>query len=210
MAVDFFERELMLATADLQPEAINKALAEFAREQLRDVIAKGQAPAIYERYVNGKAGLSEDMVKAPGPIIYDFVNWSLVIRATIGDLKKRVPVKSGRYQGSFVVIVNGALVEDYKTIPADATVIVFNTQPYTRKMENGVIGGRGEYHFRRTRDALEKRTPFRSVFSFETKYMNRNDVAISGVPYILKRDGGRKDRRAGMAITYPSIIIKAL
>ena len=74
MAVDFFERDLMLATADLQPEAINKALAAFAREQLRDVIAKGQAPAIYERYVNGKIGIPEYMVKAPGPIIYDFVN----------------------------------------------------------------------------------------------------------------------------------------
>lgn len=209
MAVDFFERDLMLATADLQPEAINKALAAFAREQLRDVIAKGQAPAIYERYVNGKAGLSEDMVKAPGPIIYDFVNWSLVIRATIDDLKKRVPVKSGRYQGSFVVIVNGALVEDYKTIPADATVIVFNTQPYTRKLESGAIKS-GKRHFERTKNTMARNPAYRAVFDFNMKFMDRNDAMISGVPYILKRDGGRKDRRAGMAITYPSIIIKAL
>lgn len=208
MAVqDFFERDIMLATADFQPEAVNKALATFAKEQLREVIAKGQAPNRYDRYVNGVHGAPEEAVKAPGPIIYDFVNWGVVINETLIELKKKVPVKSGRYQRSFVVLVNGAIVEDYRTIPAGVEVIIFNTQPYTRKMESGHIKS-GAGKIERVKPVMTSR--YRDVFDFTFKYMDRSDGLAAGVPYILKRNGKRKDRQAGMPITYPSIIIKAI
>src|SRR6185369_10254520 len=94
--MEFFERDLRLATAGLEPDAINAALAKFARAELAKTIAGG-APQQYEKFVNGRAGAVEESVKAPGPIVYVFTNWSLVINAALQELQKRSPRRSGRY-----------------------------------------------------------------------------------------------------------------
>lgn len=204
---DYFSRELSVVMADFEPAAINAALAKFAKEQLREVITKGQAPDIYERYVNGVSGAPEEAVKAPGPIVYDFVNWAAIIGEVMAELRKRIIVKSGRYSNSFAVIANGSIVEDYKAIPASAEVIVFNTQPYTRKMESGALKT-GAGHFERASSAMSRR--YIGMFDFTFKYMDRAEGLAGGVPYILKRHGKRKDRLRGMPITYPSIVIRSL
>jgi hypothetical protein len=49
---EFFERDLRVATAGLEPEAINRAVAAFARQELQRVIADGSASPDYQRYVN--------------------------------------------------------------------------------------------------------------------------------------------------------------
>ncbi len=112
-----FDRYLQLATEGLSGDAINAALAAFARQQLAEVITTGQAPAQYERYVNGVAGATEDSVRAPGPILYVFTNWPAIIREAIAELRKRAPVKSGAYAEGFVVLANMQRVADYAAIP---------------------------------------------------------------------------------------------
>ncbi|HBF30858.1 hypothetical protein [Rhizobium sp.] len=227
--MQFFERDLKLATAGLEPGAINAALAAFAKKELQRVISSGQASTTYERYVNGRSGAAEETVKAPGPIVYQFVNWPLLIRDAISELKTRVPVKSGRYAGGFMVIANQAVVRNYAAIPVNAEVIIINVRPYTRKMESGA-NKTGKRHFEATKNALASR--FRGVFDVDFRYLSVSGGLQNGVPYILKvgararkaaqnnrssafRAGRealsvRKDRQAGMPITYPALIINAV
>jgi hypothetical protein len=209
---EFFERDLKLATADLEPAAINGALAAFARQELAKVIASGQASSVYEKYVNEVRGAAEETVKVPGGILYEFSSWGIVIDATIEELKKRSPSKSGRFRNSFIVLANQKLVTDWDAIPANAEVIITNFQPYVRKAETGALKVKRYYIFDGSKNAMARRFGQRGsnagVFRFETKWLNFAAGVYAGMPYILKgSQGRRKDRQAGMPITYPSILI---
>ncbi len=91
-----FDRELRIATAGLSREAISKELARFARAELAKAISAGASPQ-YEIFVNGRPGLVEENVIAPGPIVYEFTNWPLLINAALAELKARAPRASGRF-----------------------------------------------------------------------------------------------------------------
>lgn len=204
--MEFFERDLRLATASLEPAQINAALATFARQELAKAISAGASP-IYDKFVNGRQGAAEETVKAPGPIVYVFSNWPLVINAAIEELKRRAPRKSGRYANSFVVVANQRPVTDYKTIGADSEVLIFNKTPYTRKLET-VQAGAGQRMFD---TLLSLRRRFKSGFKFESRFLDIRGGVAPGVPYILKTSAGRRrDRQAGQPISYPAIVINAL
>lgn len=201
---DLFDRDLKLATAGLEPEQINRALATFARQELAKVIAAGASPQ-YDKFVNGRQGAAEESVIVPGPIVYVFTNWPLVINTALAELKKRSPRRTGRYQNSFVVVVGGrTVVTDYSKLRPDAEVIIFNMQPYTRKTETG-YNGPGKRHFDLSKSALNSR--FKGAFEFEMKYVDVPGGIASGVPYLLKRT--TKRRAAGTPLTYPALIINA-
>lgn len=202
--MDFFERDLRLATAGLEPQQVSAALAKFARAELGKAIAAGASPQ-YDRYVNGRLGASEESVIAPGPILYVFTNWSLVINSAIEELKRRAPRRSGRYAGSFVVVVGGrTVVTDFSRLRPDAEVIIFNPQPYTRKIETG-YNGPGARHFDLSRRTLNSR--FKGAFEFEMKYVDIPGGISPLAPYRLKRT--TKRRAAGTPLTYPALIINA-
>ncbi len=202
-----FDREIVLATKGLEPEAISKMLASFARSEVAKAISSGAASPRYEKYVNGRAGAEEETVVAPGPILYQFTNWPLVINAAIEELQKRTRTRTGRYHSSFIIIVNGkTIASDYSKIRADAEVAIINAAPYTRKLDNS--RGSNRRHFLRAYWAL--RTRFLDFFAITHVYLNVRAGLYSSIPYSLKRDGGRKDRRKGMPITYPAIVINAL
>ncbi|WP_245442235.1 hypothetical protein [Rhizobium chutanense] len=212
MAVDFFERDLKLATADLEPDAINAMLAKFAKESVREVISSGRASENYERYVNGRLGVAEEAVQAPGPIIYEFSLWEPIITFALDELRRRSPVKSGRFRSSFIVLANQREVRDYDAIGPGDEVIITNFQPYVRKAENGLLGAKRYSIFDGTKRALASRFGNEgrnaAAFVFETQWLNVQAGVHAGMPYILKRhQGRRKDRQAGMAITYPAVVI---
>lgn len=205
--VEFFERELRLAIGDLRPEVMQKNLALFARQSLAEVQANGQAPQTYDRYVNGRLGAAEESVRLPGPILYVFSNWNLVIEAALVELKKRVPQKSGRYAGSFLVVVGGKVVTSYASIPADAEVVIVNSRPYTRRLEVGK-SSTGRKHFERAKTALNSR--FRGAFSATTMFLKVSGGLHPEMPYILRGSSGkRKDSQAGQPITYPALVLQA-
>ncbi len=223
---EFFERDLRLATAGLEPDAINQAVAEFAKQELQRVIAEGVASPEFERYVNGVYGAPEEAYKAPGAIIYEFTNWPLVIRTALDELQKRSPHKSGRFASSFIVITGGKLVTDYRGIPAGAEVIITNAQPYVRRLEAGKKLGQKRI-FDSSKSALARR--FSGAFRFETRYLDIASGIHPLIPYILKTNGAvrlaaqdmrssafragratlanRKGSQAGDPITYPAIVI---
>ncbi|EHK56903.1 hypothetical protein [Allomesorhizobium alhagi] len=202
-----FERDLRIATAGLEPEAISKELARFARAELAKAIAAGASPQ-YERYVNGRAGAPEESVVAPGPIVYEFTNWPLIINAALAELQKRAPRKSGRFASSFIVIAGGAVVADFKSIPAEGEVIITNFSPTVRKVETGRLGIPRRRLFDGTKNVLARR--FGAVARFETRFLDIKSGVHAMIPYRLKRSGARKDRLAGMPITYPAIIVNTL
>jgi hypothetical protein len=205
MNAELFERELKLAVTVIEPEAIRKELAGYARKSVAEVIGSGLAPAEYDRYVNGRLGESEDSVQLPGPIVYIFQNWRLVINTAIEELQKRVPRRSGRYAASFIATVNGTPVINFDEIENGAEVIIINAQPYTRKMESGA-NKTGKRHFDLSKAALNRR--FRGAFNAQVAFLNVTAGIDPRVPYVLKRSAGkRKDRQAGVPITYPALMI---
>lgn len=202
-----FDRDIKLATRDLDQGAVNKALAAFARSELHKVISSGQASTTYDRYVNGRRGASEDAVQAPGPILYEFANWPLVIRAALAELAKRSPRRTGRYASGFLVLANNAVVRNFSDIKPEDEVVIFNVRPYTRRIEAGANRSSGKRHFDQTRRVLANR--FRGAFAFQTQYLEMPRGIHSDVPYVLRHaQGRRKDRQAGSPITYPSIVMK--
>lgn len=230
---DAFDREILLATADLQPEMIDRALADFARRELRKVQAAG-ASKTFDLYVNGRPAVSEYEYKAPGAIVYEFALWEPVITFALETLRLRSPMKSGKFRSSFIVLVNQRIVTNFDSIGAGDEVLITNFQPYIRKAENGLLGVKRFAIFDGTKRDLARRfgnqgrnTP--GAFAFETKWLNIAAGIHPSIPYILKGGGklraaaqssrssafraGRatlsraKDRQAGMPITYPAVVM---
>lgn len=200
-----FDRELRVIANDLAPEAVNKALATFAKENVAELIATKKASANYERFVNGRPGLPEESVQAPGPIVYVFSNWRIAIESAIEELAKRAPHKSGRYAGSFLVIAENRVVTNYQDIPSDGEVVIINKQPYTRKVETGA-NKTGARHFQLAKGAFNRR--FSGAFKAETTFLNVGSGIDPLVPYTLRHSAGRrKGRQAGQPITYPALIL---
>jgi hypothetical protein len=235
-----FDREIKLATADLEPAAIQRTLAAYARQSVAEMISSGQAPARYERFVNNRAGASEESVQLPGPIVYVFTNWKLVIETALTELKRRVPSGKSRrskgaggkgYKDSFLVVVGGRVVVDYASIQPDAEVIILNSAPYTRKME---VGGNktGARHFDLTEGVLRRR--FNGAFDVGTKFLKVTGGIDPRIPYILKGQYARRQKAilanpkkheaeikahlhhrrkslgAGEVITYPALVINSM
>lgn len=204
-----FDRDIRLATESISPEAISAELAKFAQVELAKVIATGQASNNYQRFVNGREGAPETSVIAPGPILYVFANWSLVIRAALAEIEKRSPKRSGRYASGFMVLADGAAVRSYGNIDADAEVVIFNVRPYTRKIEVGAMKmAVPPRHFDRTKQALARQFGSEGRYRFETRFINAPGGLHQDVPYRLRRSQGRrKGRQAGDTLTYPAIVI---
>ncbi len=228
-----FDRELRLATAGLEPEAIRKELAAFAKRSVSEIITSGRASPRFDRYVNGQRGLPEEAVQLPGPIVYEFSLWEPIITFALEELRKRSPVKSGRFRNSFIVIVNRAIVTNFDRIGPEDEVIITNFQPYIRKAEGGVLSTKRFAIFDGTKRTLartfgnEGRNS--AAFSFETRWLELGSGIHPDMPYILKGShaGGaaatnnrssafragrttlapRRNRQAGMPITYPAVVI---
>jgi hypothetical protein len=206
-----FDQEIRMASVGFEPEDIDRALADFARSELRKAQSAG-ASRIYQLYVNGRPAASEYEVHAPGPIVYQFSLWGEIITFAISELQRRSPVQSGRFRNSFIVIVNGKLSEPGVDVAAASEVIITNFQPYLRKAEGGVLSTKRFAIFDGTKRALARRfgNEGRGSFGylFETKWLNIANGVHPKIPYILKRNQGRrKDRQAGMPITYPSVVM---
>lgn len=216
-----FERDLALITAEADPEVIRREFAAFAKTSVADLVSSGQASPLYDRYVNGRPNLPEEAVELPGLIVYEFVNWPLVINAALEELQNRAPRNWSRFQSSFIVIAGQRVVTDFKQIPAGAEVIITNAQPFVRKVEAGIMRVPQNHVFDGARRVMSSR--FTGSFSFVTRWLNIASGVHPLIPYILKGDYNhrrnaaiaagqprqrrRKDRDAGMPITYPAIII---
>jgi len=223
---------LQRATADVLPPGAERKFAAYARRCLAQSIASGFGTEQYDKYVNGRFNVAEEQVKLPGRITYIFHGWTNVIPAALAELRRRVPRgKTGRYQSSFLVIVNRRVVTNYASIPVNSEVIILNAQPYTRKMEVGANGS-GEGHFARASYAFDNK--FSGAFESEVAFLKVTSGIDARIPYILKGAHAKRANRikanpnkfqeeiklglhhrrqslgGGQPITYPALILKAL
>jgi len=209
--IQSFAKDLQLATASIAPQNIATELARFAIASVREEIREGRASPRYDRWVNGREGANEFSVIPPGPILYEFHWWNEVIEHSIDVLRKRSPVKSGRYRDSWFAMVDGVVVSDYSKIPIGAKVIITNNQPYSRKIEVGFMNMSVPPAV--VEDSLGV---IRSRFGNVVEIKNTMITLPGG--YILKgvfkkgirptsRTKLRKDTMAGADMTYPSLIM---
>ena len=130
--------------ADIAPAARAKLLADTARAGLADLIASKRASPKYRTFVDGVKGRSEDQVRADGQIAYQFNYMGEIISFALEFLKDRSPVASGRYQDSFRVSVNGRDIMagqfNPRMVPDDAGILIYNEQPYGRKVDVQLVG----------------------------------------------------------------------
>ncbi|HTM78590.1 MAG TPA: hypothetical protein VL133_13295 [Devosia sp.] len=228
-----FDRDIRLATEAVSAEATSAELAAFAKSELARVIKTGEGNANYTRFVDGIEGAPEESVEAPGPILYQFSWWEEIIVAALAELEKRSPRSSGRYASSFVVLASQQVVTGFDDISGGAEVIIFNAQPYTRKVEvpNAMQMSVPPRHFDMATRALVRKFGANGSFRFQTQFLNIASGLHPLVPYILKGQYGRRrsaqlsaakagllqhgfkklqrrqDRDVGKPITYPAIVI---
>lgn len=195
-----FERDIRIATQGLTQQAISAELARVAVQELNDAIASGQASPIYDRYVNGRIGLPETSVIAPGPILYVFAYWREILEFALEYLRRRSPVDSGAYRDGHHALVDLQPVTPLSPISADSEVVITNRRPYTRKIEVGAMKMKvppGVYEDARK----EVRRRFGLIVDVKVRFIELPN------PYILKRDGGRRGRRAGDPLSYPALVM---
>jgi hypothetical protein len=193
-----FARDIKVATAGLEPEAIAALLAKTARAALAEAQASGEFPDSYVTSVNGRVGVQIESVTPPGPIVLTGLWWPEILSYGVAFAAERSPVRSGRYRRSWFVMANGSQASDYAAIPLAAECIITNDQPYSRRIEVGrqrvnVPPGIVEDLV----SALRRR--FGDLISVQRKFIN-----LEG-SYRLK--GGRRPRRGEHVVTYPAAII---
>jgi len=146
------KRQIDVIMGELTGPAARGRLATVAKESLREVIRTGEGNERYDRFVNGREGVSEEQVHLPGPILYRF-NWlNEVAEFAIGFLKGRWsvtgPGRGGHFKDKYFIMSGG------KEIPIEDankynSMVITNDMPYARKAQIGAKGfmvPRGMYH----------------------------------------------------------------
>lgn len=131
-----FDREIAVATAGLSPAEIAKTLAATARAALADV--KKTQPGPHRTFVNGREGVSEDAVQAPGPIVYEFELGPDIATFALHTLRAMSPVRSGAYRDAHFLMVDGATAP-VSAATLDADLLITNDRPYARKIHVGAM-----------------------------------------------------------------------
>ena len=197
----------LLLDKRLSETGVHREVGQFARTRLDELIRTKVFPSTYRRFVDGHLGVPEDDVKLNhGEIIYLFEEVAGAVAYTVGFLKGISPVRSGRFQDSWIVIVDGvSWAGSFASIPAGAVVYVTNVAPYTRRLEQGEKGRRaGRFMTEAARQAVRKKYP--------TLRVDRSFISLAigpgrygwQVPYIRKTAPGKGD-----PITYPAVRISA-
>lgn len=200
MGLTAFNRTVSFAPGSSDTKWVEAELAKFAREELRAAIGAGEGSALHVKAVNGRLGVEEERVVAPGAIVYSF-DW--VRDATVFALewlRVAAPKRTGRFSRSFVVIVDGREVPAAR-VPLGHTALIVDTQPYARKIQ---VGARGFESRRGFFDAAKRRVQaeFRGLVKVNVQFVRLSDG------YRLRgHHGRRKDRAAGAEINYPALQI---
>ncbi len=188
----------VFADRTLSPAALSLHLATEARRLRDDLVATGQAPASWRTFVDGRESAAETTARRV--IEYKFSLLTQAVGFALGYCIARSPVQSGRFRKSWFVAVNGLRWgSDLTAIPASAEVMVTNDQPYARKIDVGAMRMRVPPGIvEAARQAVQRAYP---SIKAERSFL----LLPSG--YVLKRHGGRRDTRAGQALTYPALIL---
>lgn len=131
---------------NLSPQAQSKMLADTAKAGVASLIQSGRAAPLYQRFVDGREGVSEDAVKPGGVIAYRFEYLAEIVTFALEFLKQRSPRKSGKYRESFYLGLDGKFVPAARFNPATMgsvqECVVGNLAAYSRKIDVQLVGGK--------------------------------------------------------------------
>lgn len=130
----------------LSPREQSAALARVAREGVAELIRSGRASPDYDRFVDGRAGADEETVRPDGTIVYRFVVLAEAAAFAMAFLLERSPERSGQYRRGFWFAVDGrpvsrASFSTQRLDPGASEVIIYNREPYSRKIDVQLVGG---------------------------------------------------------------------
>jgi hypothetical protein len=192
--IERIDKDITLFLADVSPAAQSAAIAEFAREQLDEVLHGNQstlsaAATDYETFVDGRKGAPLDSVSPGGTIVFEFHILSDLIQWVDEMLIEFSPVRTGRYQSSHVLIVDGARVDPDGNIPDGKEFVLLNLQPYAEEIENDLSRQAPDGVFQAV--AVLANAKFGQIASVDFEYR----AAPSDAPQ------GENDRRPAIVIT---------
>jgi hypothetical protein len=206
---------LVFREQELSQDALSKRLADATRRARDELIEQGKASPRYRTFVDGRESQDVDHVKTA--ILYEFDYLADAIGFLIGYLRTASPVASGRYRDSFMIAIDGRPVRatefDPTKVPQDAEVIIYNPQPYSRKVDTQLIGTKRLHYdvpqwlFENAAAAARRR--FGNRASIKRVY----NVNFLG-KYLLRREqrrpNGRIARKVGTPVESPCIVISPL
>lgn len=138
--IERVDQDIALFLEDVSPSAQSEAMANFAKDQLDQAIktngmALGAEPA-FDTFVDGRKDAALTDVRPDGTIVFEFHILSDVIVWIDGMLIEFSPVRTGRYQRSHVLFVDGTPVDPHGVIPAGNEFVLLNLLPYAEEIEN--------------------------------------------------------------------------
>ncbi|GBR18582.1 hypothetical protein [Asaia spathodeae] len=202
-----FSRSLRLfVDRNLSPDALRAELARRAIAARDDLIARGEAPPSWRRYVDGKADAPETSVRLDGTILYRFNLTGEAAEVALDLCRSTSPVRSGRFRDSWLLLCDDKLwKQPLKDLPAGATILIVNPMPYARKIETGALEPRiRRNQLERVRQSLMRRFP---TLVFSKIFIRLGGGVAPSAPYILRGASGERRTRAGSTMTYPALEI---
>lgn len=202
-----FSRSLRLfVDRNLSPDALRAEMARQAIAARDAVIARGEAPPSWRRYVDGKADAPETSVRLDGTILYRFNLTGEAAEAALALCRSTSPVRSGRFRDAWVLICDDKpWKQPLKDLPADSTILIVNPLPYARKIETGALEPRiRRNQIERVRQTLMRRFP---TLIFGKIFVRLGSGIAPSAPYILRGASGERRTRAGTVMTYPALQI---
>lgn len=195
-----------------------RLFAEFAQERIEDAKARnaavlGKVPP-HTVSVDGRLGAALTSAQPNNPIGV-YVEFELVIEVVqwiVEMLEKHSPVKSGRYQGSHVVIADGVAVDGVSVPPDAQRITIVNLQPYSRKIERGQSSQApdGVYQVVSVLAASKFSNVAKIAFGYETPNFGAIDQWASspaGVSWAKRKRRGSTRTHADWLRRQPAIII---
>jgi len=190
-------------SSDLDPQlaTINAALLaqikaaeiKVARDAI-DRVVRENHPSAVEIIVDGVPGRPVEEVQPFGVIEAHFGYGTEIVSAALEILRALSPVKTGAYQRSHQIYVDGSMVPDGADIGAANHIVIASTLPYSKKIEHGESKQAPDGVYAHAVDTLRRR--FGNSYRIEAGW-----AGIGGDAVIGGSAGNKSDGR------YPALVI---
>jgi len=175
-------------------EKIRVSQVEMARKLVSLVVRKSN-PSVIETIVDGVHGRSIEDVQPFGVIEVHFgYDIAEIISAAIEILSAVSPIKTGAYQRSHQVYINGSMVSDIAELGSEKNIVIASTLPYSNKIEHGQSPQAPDGVYSHAAETLARR--------FGNKYHIEAGWAGFGGGAVMGGSAGNKS-----AVRYPALII---
>ena len=203
--LSFGGREISIAAqADLA--ATHRILVETAKREHAKIMRQDPRPSSFSRFVDGAKGAPEEAVKPNGVIVYEYNRLGEVVQFTLDTLFDRSPVDSGAYRKSHMLFVDGHPVRNLANWREGQEVVILNTVPYARKIEQGRmkmrVSGTSRVYQTAARIVRRRYGNLASIYFTYRSALGLNYVAMPG--------GDRAGHDRETATRVPAIVLVGL